>query len=211
MSVTSSSSERVVPVVNMSEFFRDSVDAALASQQVNVSPHTSHYVVNLLTMFARSEKLFLDATGRRGTKPLAFMLADALESTSTVEQTAALRRLGDVALFMSGFFSHSFAGKPVDIDYYVYMGGSAYGSLSDIVRGTALGSAYSAVFDELAEKFQALVDVLGEISDMARGTSDKDTLRLFEIWLKTGSRRAEAQLKSLGIYPMRAAPNALTH
>lgn len=211
MTVRSSSSERVVPVVNMTEFFRDSFDTALASQKVNVSPHTSHYVVNLLTMFARSERLFQGATGRRGTRPLAFMLADALESTSTIEQTTALRRLGDVALFMSGFFAHSFTGKSVDIDYYVYMGGNAYGSLSDIVRGTAMGSTYSAVFDELAEKFQALVNVLGEISDMARGNSDKDTLRLFEIWLKTGSKRAEQQLRNLGIYPIQSGPAGLKH
>ena len=43
---------------NLQEFFRDSVHEALARQRVGVDDHTEHYVVNVLTMFARSEALF---------------------------------------------------------------------------------------------------------------------------------------------------------
>lgn len=199
-------SRTVVPVSNLTEFFKSSVDTALTKQKVNVNGHTAHYVVNLLTMFARSEQLYKGRGGRRGTKPLAFMLSDALESTSHEEKTVALRRLGDVALFKAGFFGRSFASKAVDIDYYVHMGGNAYGSLSDLIRGTTMGKAYRDVFDELARKFQALVDVLGEISDAAHVASDRDTLRLFEVWCKTGSKRAEQQLRELGIYTLAKTP-----
>ena len=43
------------------------------------------------------------------------------------------------------------------------------------------------VFSELADKFQPLVDALNEVSETSYTHSDKDILRLYEIWLKTGS------------------------
>ena len=43
-----------IDVRNLQEFFRDAVHDALARQHVGVDDHTEHYVVSLLTMFARS-------------------------------------------------------------------------------------------------------------------------------------------------------------
>jgi hypothetical protein len=48
----------LIPVPSLQEFFRDSVDAAMASNKVAVDDHTAHYVVNLLTAFVRSEALY---------------------------------------------------------------------------------------------------------------------------------------------------------
>ena len=48
----------VQPVANLKEFFRDSLHAALTHQHVAVEDQTEHYVVNLLTLFARSEALY---------------------------------------------------------------------------------------------------------------------------------------------------------
>ena len=59
-----------------------------------------------------------------------------------------------------------------------------------------------SVFDELACKFQSVVDAIGEISDTARVWSSKDVLRLYEVWLKTGSRRAQGLLQHLGVAPV---------
>ena len=113
-----------------------------------------------------------------------------------------LQRIGDVALFISGFFADSLAHKAVDVDYYVHMGGSAYGSLSEEVRGTFRGNAFADIYRELAVKFQVLVDVLNEVRDEARGESDRDLLRTYEIWLKTGSRRAKKLLADNGVVPI---------
>ncbi len=57
------------------------------------------------------------------------------------------------------------------------------------------------MFAELAAKFREFVDVLAEIRDSARATDDHDILRLYEVWLKTGSLRAARVLRSLGIEP----------
>lgn len=192
----------LVAVTNLREFFHDSVQTALRKQRVDVDDHTEHYVVNILTMFARSEELYESTPEGIRLKPLAHMLADASVAASPQQRDDALRRLGDVSLFVAGFFAQSFARKLIDIDYHIAMGGRAYGTLADNLRGSIRGQAFAAVFFELAQKFQRLVDVLNEVAEMAHTHTDKDILRLYEIWLKTGSPRAFAILQRLGVAPV---------
>jgi hypothetical protein len=193
--------DTAIDVRNLREFFRDSVHEALARQRVEVDDHTEHYVVNVLTMFARSEALFDSSAGRAQLKPLALMLADASEAPTREDRLRGLQRLGDVSLFMAGFFAQSFARKLVDIDYHIAMGGRAYGTLADSCRSTTRGKALGAVFTELAQKFQRLVDALNDVSEMAHKHDQRDVLRQYEIWLKTGSPRAHGILRSLGVEP----------
>ena len=103
---------------------------------------------------------------------------------------------------MAGFFADSLAYQPVDLDYYVNMGGNAYGSLSVEIRGTFRGRALANVYRELARKFQLVVDVLNEVRDGAGNSSDVDLLRAYEVWRKTGSQRAAELLKQNGVVPM---------
>ena len=192
----------LVAVTNLREFFHDSVQTALRKQHVAVDDHTEHYVVNVLTMFARSEELYESTPEGIRLKPLARMLADASAAPSSQQRDETLRRLGDVSLFVAGFFAQSFARKLVDIDYHIAMGGRAYGTLADNLRGSIRGQAFATVFLELAQKFQRLVDVLNEVAEMAYTHTDKDILRLYEIWMKTGSPRAFAILQRLGVAPV---------
>lgn len=195
-------SDHVVPVHNLRDYFRESIDAAMEQRRVRVDPHAAHYVVNLLTLFSRSESLYEDDGDSYGIKPLALMLADAAEAQTISERNLSLQRIGDVALFIAGFFADSLSHKPVDIDYYIYMGGNAYDSLSEEIRGTLRGQALAHVYRELAKKFQLLVDVLNEVRDSARKSSDIDLLRTYEVWLRTGSKRAEELLRQNGVVPM---------
>lgn len=197
-----STSDRVLPVANLREYFRESIDSVITKQGVHVDPHAAHYVVNLLTLFSRSEDLYESRGDSYGLRPLALMLADAAEASNSAERNFSLQRIGDVALFISGFFADSLANKAVDIDYYVYMGENAYGSLSEEIRGTFRGEAFAAIYKELAIKFQILVDVLNEVRDGTRQSSDIDLLRTYEIWQKTGSKRAAALLRQEGVVPI---------
>jgi hypothetical protein len=197
-----SRNDRVVRVQNLTDYFRTSIDGVISRQGVDVDPHAAHYVVNLLTLFSRSEELYEDHGESYGLRPLALMMADAAEARTAAARNYALQRIGDVALFISGFFADSLANKPVDVDYYIHMGGTAYGSLSEEVRGTFRGNAFADIYRELAIKFQILVDVLNEVRDEARGESDRDLLRTYEIWLKTGSRRARKLLADHGVVPI---------
>ncbi|MDH3748045.1 MAG: hypothetical protein OER97_07530, partial [Gammaproteobacteria bacterium] len=111
-----SSRDRVVPVRNLQDYFRTSVEDVIVRQGVNVDPHAAHYVVNLLTLFSRSDELYEDDE-RYGLKPLALMLADATDAETAERRTSVLQRIGDVALFIAGFFADSLATKVVDLDY----------------------------------------------------------------------------------------------
>jgi hypothetical protein len=174
------------------EYFRSLVESACEHQHVSVSELTSYYLVNLLcgyVQFGSGVPAPLDG------EPLALRLARALE-TGGEEQRARLRSLGDVSLFVSGFFSDSLRRKVVDVDYYVSMGEYAYASLSRWERDT-----FAETFAELAERFGECVDVLGEVSEQSGLTSNQDLLRLYERWLRTGSRRSGQQLAERGIVP----------
>ena len=192
--------EKIRPVANLQEFFKDSVADAMEKQGVAADDHTAYYVVNLLTLFARSEKLYDRRTDGPGPPPLALLLAEAAAAPDA-QRNLVLQRVGDTSLFVAGFFQDAFARKLVDVDYYIEMGGAAYGSRSESVRGTTRGRAFGGVFAELAAKFREFVDVLAEIRDSARAADDHDILRLYEVWLKTGSLRAARVLRSLGIEP----------
>ena len=202
--VLSETSASPIEVTNLREFFRNSVQRALQKQHVAVDAHTEHYVVNILTMFSRSEELYERTPEGLRLRPLAHMLADAAAATSREQQHNALRRLGDVSLFIAGFFAQTFARKLIDIDYHIAMGGRAYGTLAECVRAKAL----SEVFAEIARKFQRLVDVLNEVAEMSHVHSDRDVLRLYEIYIKTGSPRAREILSRLGITPVAGAAGA---
>lgn len=203
----------IQPVANLKEFFREALHDALSHQHVAVEDQTEHYVVNLLTLFANADALYEraeDRGGRSGLKPLAMMLGEALEAPTHEERFRGLQRLGDVSLFVAGFFSAGFARKLVDIDYHIAMGGHAYGTLAENCP-TARGRTMRQVFGELATKFLPMVDALNEISETAYRHSDRDRLRLYELWVKTGSERSRRLLRKLGIEPAPAARTRLEH
>jgi hypothetical protein len=203
-------SKRVLPVANLREFFKDALHGALEKRQLSVEDQTEHYVVNLLTLFSRSEALYDTTSEGTRLKPLVVMLSEALEARSTGDRNRGLQRLGDVSLFIAGFFAQSFARKLIDIDYHIAMGGRAYASLADTMsRGKS--RVLGQVFNELSQNFQPMVDALNEVSETSYSHSDKDILRLYEIWLKTGSRRSYDILKRLGVEPTATGGTTFAH
>jgi hypothetical protein len=190
------------------EFFRDAFHAASEHQHLDIDEQAEQYVVNLLTMFSRADALYERTTEGLRIRPLAHMLADALEAPNAAARQRGLQRLGDVSLFVAGFFARSFARKLIDIDYHIAMGGNAYSSLADTMQRSSSGRCVAAIYSQLAQKFQRLVDALNEISETSYQHSDADILRLYEIWMKTGSPRAHGLLRGLGVQPAAVAVGA---
>jgi len=100
--------------------------------------------------------------------------------------------------------ARSFARKLIDIDYHIAMGGNAYSSLADTLQRSLSGRCVAGVYAQLAQKFQGLVDALNEVSEMSYRHTDADILRLYEMWMKTGSPRAHGLLRQLGVQPVAA-------
>lgn len=194
---TITGSGELLAVGSLQEFFHDSVCAAARNQNVDVGDHATHYVVNVLTFFSRAERLYEHTDNNLGIRPLALMFGDAFQSKSARQRDTALQRLGDVALFVAGFFAGSFKRRLVGIEYFMRMGGSAYRCLAD--------SRDRPVFDELSEKFVPLVDVLNEVSEMCPAVREQKLIDTYERWLATGSERCATLLRQQGIEPVRPA------
>ena len=172
------------------EFFRELVESALQRQHLAAREGTSFYLVNLLAGFVHG-----DRTALHEGEALGMRFVRALHGAGT-RQRDELRQVGDRSLFISGFFADSLTRSLVDIDYYIHLGEHAYGSLARQGDGT-----FGEVFDELAVKFPAFVDVLCEVSESTAVTSNGDLLRLYEKWLRTRSRRRGDLLVARGIVP----------
>jgi len=174
-----------------SEYFRELVESALQHQHLAARDLTSFYLVNLLTGFMHVDR----GDAADDDEPLGVRFAKALQDAG-IRQRDGLRQVGDLSLFISGFFADSLNRSLVDIDYYIQLGGSAYGSLARQGHVT-----FGEVFNELSEKFPAFVDVLGEVSERSALASNSDVLRLYEKWLRTKSRRRGDLLAAKGIVP----------
>ena len=105
MSSTQQSKANIVTDVNVQEHFRETIAAALANQQVEAEEDTVFYLVNLLSHFTKAEHLFEEDSNGMHLKPLALLYAQAMQADRLEVRLRALRRLGDVALLISGVFS----------------------------------------------------------------------------------------------------------
>ncbi|HEX7030169.1 MAG TPA: hypothetical protein VF254_06200 [Gammaproteobacteria bacterium] len=192
----------VMTVANLEDYFRESLVRATGARDVEAGEATQYYLVHVLVGFARAENLFEYSQDGYLLKPLAVMFGDALEAKPGPERNLQLRRLGDVALFVAGFFGDSLARRAVDVDYYSGMGEAAYAALRDS-PASKRDEMLADVYAELAAKFLRFVDAFADIAQEARVFDERDVLRLYELWVRTGSERAAAILQTLGIEPAR--------
>jgi hypothetical protein len=195
---------QLVTSPSLKEFFKALLEEAIQRRQVALGQTTEFYLVNLLAEFASSDKLFAKGDdGRSEQEPLAVLYHRALQQQRD-ERIRTLRRLGDVSLYQAGFFSGALRESPVGQDYYIQMGGAAYGQLADLAPGAGFG----AVYRELSARFRALVDVLEEIA--ARGlvrNGASGALKVYESWVRTGNDRLQQVLVDAGMVPIKGLAN----
>ena len=189
----------LITAMNMNEYFNDAIQEAIAHQHLSRNDDTIVYIVNLLSHFALSENVYDSDTEGRSIKPLAFFYKEAVEARTGEERIQCFRKLGDVALFISGFYAESLNRSLVGVDYFVSMGGNAYGSIADNAQRSAYYKTMGEVFADLSEHFVAYVDVLMEVRDNTELKQDSDILCLYENWLNTGSDYARQRLQENGI------------
>ena len=175
------------------EFFRELLSDALSQRRARVQEVTEFYLVNLLAGFLEKERLFVEQPdGTVTSEPLALILLRALAADRRA-RAAQLRRLGDTALFVSGFFGDSLARSLVDVGYYIAMGERAYGALAESARGEG------EPFGELAGRFAEFVDLFAEIAELSDLRSNRGLVRLYERFLVTRSERVAQRLRDRGV------------
>ncbi len=182
---------------DLTEFFHQEVSEARTHLGIELSQHAEYYLVNLLCEFTRAGD-----SPAPGDEPLALLYQRALEA-GVADRMRILKDLGDLALYVAGFFVEFVERSLVDLDYYISMGGSAYHNVSDLVGAQRGGGHLAELFRQLARRFTVLVDLLREVSDRARAEKlrDRDLVRLYERWLRTRSERVRKLLIDAGVIP----------
>lgn len=175
------------------EHFRELVSEAMEHQRVRTDEAALHYLSDLLACFVTREK--------EPAEPLAIMYLKALGEGREM-QARRMKELGDTSLFTAGFFPDSLSRSLVDVDYYTAMGRASYGRLAEMHASPNAKSPARTLFSELARKFTDFSDVLYEVSERCRLSSQRDILRVYERWLRTRSRLAERILRDAGIEPL---------
>lgn len=175
------------------EYFSDLVRQGLENRKMQTYPFVESYLVGLLHHYLDSRNLFGEGV-ERNPQTLAemYLLAQNAEASVRIEM---LRKLGDRALYISGFFGDSLARKVVDIDYYAQIGGSAYSSLAHCTKEDTMAKVYHT----FAKRFLDFVDVLTYISHHSFIKSDESLLRLYDRYLRTGSELAREKLAEAGV------------
>lgn len=193
-------SSGLVTASSLKEFFKALLTEVLAERRVEVTEITEFYLVNLLSEFTSAEKLFTtEVEGRKTHEPLAVLYHQALQADRD-GRIRTLRRLGDLSLYKAGFFADALRDELVGPDYYIQMGGAAYGQVADLSPQTSFAGA----FRELGKKFRAVVEVLEEIA--ARGLAAAGplgALKVYESWVRNGSDRLERVLVDAGLVPVK--------
>ncbi len=186
---------------NVAGYFKEQLDGLCQRKKMALSEEAGFYVVNLLSDFAQSDKLFLPSDDARSRElvPLAELMARAADAVGE-ERARILKHLADSSLYLGGFFQESLDSRNVDVTYVVHMGEGAYQELSGTFRGNQQ-AVMRGTFRELAEKFGTLMDLLADMAAMNAGlaANAKNVLKLYEKWMMTGSARLGAALRRQGV------------
>jgi hypothetical protein len=183
------------------EYFEDLIDYGIKSRRIDTQPIVRKYLVDLMEHFLETRNLYeepIDELGQKRPQTLAELYLQAQNSENHL-RFEMLKKLGDRALYISGYFGDSFNKKIIDVDYYANLGGAAYGTLSSSVKDDLLAKVYGT----FSRQFLDFVDVLTVASQKSMIKTDQNLLRLYERYLKTGSELAKSQLIEAGVvtYP----------
>jgi hypothetical protein len=221
----------IVTARSVSVFFGEVVEDAIKAKRVDATDGATHYLVSLLADYAHPDHRDCLVVGRGPSpagealdrRPLTLLLDEALRVADAADRFERLRTLGDSVLYGCGFFADHFEARGVDPKYLHGIGTRAYGAASTMLRRGPSGPSDESpdLFRELAEKFEAFVDVVAEVADATIAMSaencsampepfghagnSRGLLKAYERWLKTGSGRLASALASLGVVPTRGA------
>jgi hypothetical protein len=161
-------------------YFADALDRAALSRGVQAGAQIHAYLVRMLERFGRA-----DQHSAAIVEPLA-LLAQRASQASRREAAARHRELGDIALFVGGFFAEILERRGVSERYVHELGEAAYLRAAELVV-VGRDRVSRDLLIELGGRFREWIAVLDEVRAGTAVGDVQDVTRLVERWL--GSRR----------------------
>lgn len=185
--------------ISPEQHFSEALKEALEQRKVKSFPHLETYLIHMLKHYLDSRNLFTPQSthGENSENPpetLAEMYLIAINSENS-RKKEIMKTLADRSLYLAGFFGDSLQKKLVDIDYYSEMGSAAYFNLSTWTKEDHLIEVYKT----FSKRFIEFVEVLSYMSEKSAVQADQNVLRLYDLYLKTGSEMAREKLTQMGI------------
>lgn len=181
---------------NLYDYFSTQVQEVNDRRKLDLSVELVRYLSALLVELAKTEKAF-PSDGPQTLTEWHFLAG----SSNPKRALQLYKQLGDHALYIAGFFSESLDQKPVGIDYYSDMGGSAYHRAASLSSLSGHYFALSQIFHELSERFRLCVGILTEVAETNPDDRPQDMVRLYERWLTTQDEGTAERLMALGLIP----------
>lgn len=125
------------------------------------------------------------------------LLAALLVREPDASRLVQLRRLGDAALFVAGFFGQSLARAPFGPLPIRETGRCAYARLSLQLAPLAASRTWSHLYEELADRFRDFADLLAAVGECTRA-APPPLAALYARFLATDSPRDRRRLLGLG-------------
>ena len=187
--------------VSPNEYFHSVVHEACEHRKFKTFALAKGYLADLLQFYVPAANLYdeVDSSGKRTRETLAETFLKAQNAEPAV-RNELMKKLADRSLYIAGFFGDSLQRKLIDVDYYIDMGGMAYGALASSVREDTTSKLYA----DYAHRFFDYVEVLSHISSKSALQNEENLMRLFEIYAKTGSEVARDKLMERGLIPVPA-------
>ena len=185
---------------NLETYFHERIRDARNSLAFLIADEVEFYLVQLLCEFSNPE-----GKSQPMQEPLALIYHRALNA-DPLTRLALLKELGDLALYVAGYFSDALHNQSVDEDYYVSMGGNAYSCVADLMTSHRKSDGVADIYAEMATKFESLVRLLNEVSTESYSTG-RDLVNLYDRWLRTGSPKAHKVLLEQGMITSFLSPD----
>lgn len=186
----------IVDLIKPNDFFRSKVSSASEELNIELSTDLEFYLVNLLCDFIEPQSLTLGNMNLLDT-PLAIIYKEALESSPQM-QLKMYKKLGDLSLYVAGYFHNSLQRKAVGRSYYISMGSSAYQKMSSIMKVRHNEAHFTDMYSNLSKEFKQLVQVVTKVSTEIPIESH-NLLKIYEKWCNNQSETLKEYLQNEGI------------
>ncbi len=154
--------------------FKKYVSKEIDSINASLSFEIKNYLSELLYFYLFSDRLFECKTenGASYENTLVDLYSKTHEADSQ-EKIHLFKKMGDLSLYISGFFRVSIEKRIIHVSYYEDMGQSAYNYLSKHYQG-------DNIFNSLSEQFKTLAQTLFYIQQKSEAKADENHLPLFK-------------------------------
>lgn len=158
------------------------IQEAQLSSDIHLNEQLESYLVFLLMHFCDKPQIAHSVLG------LDFL--DAFDANH--RKYWQLKEFGDKCLLFAGLFPERAQRRRVTLDYFVQLGQSAYGMLSQQTL-----KQESALYEELCQTFVRLMDVLQATREQTDQAIDTHFFTALSQWQHTGSEYALQKLQAM--------------